>query len=148
VVKRNAIAVLLGFVALWPLAHRGLVARLGIDPWKLSGFAMYATPSLPVLVSLVVPERAGPAPLDEAALPAWVKAELDRFRVERLALGRLREPAAEARALLVARQNLSSLAVLVQKSTLDADTGRITTSTERYVYDRSLLDGGQPSRRR
>jgi hypothetical protein len=148
VVRRNALVALLAFVALWPLVHRGLVARFGIDPWKLSGFAMYATPSLPVLVVPVVPGRGRDTPLDEASLPAWVRSDLDRFRVERLALGSLREPTAEGRALLAARPDLASVAILVQRSTLEPGSARIATSVERFVYDRAAPSGERGGRPR
>ncbi len=41
---RVALALLLLFAA-WPLAHRTLVVRHGINPWKLYGWAMYCMPS-------------------------------------------------------------------------------------------------------
>jgi hypothetical protein len=139
-VRRNALVALLAFVALWPLVHRGLVALYGIDPWKLSGFAMYSTPSLPVVAVAVTAGRDGPVPIDESSLPAWVRSGLERFRVERLALGTLREPDREARAILAARPDLSSVGILVQKSALDPRTAVIANTTERYVYDRASLD--------
>jgi hypothetical protein len=140
VVKRNAVAALLGLVAIWPVAHRLLVARLEIDPWKLGGFAMYATPTLPVLVAVLAPQAGRLAPLDEASLPGEARARLDRFRVERVALGRLREPREAARAILAARPDLHGLVVLVQRTTLDPRSARTKTSTGRFVYDREGLE--------
>jgi hypothetical protein len=135
-VKRNALLALLLFVALWPIGQRWLVARYGIDPWKLGAFAMYATPNLPVLVVAVGSGPRGIAVVDEATLPPWVRQRLDRFRVERLALGRLRDPADVGRLLLQARPDLTSVAILVQRSTLDPATARIAVATPRYVYAR------------
>lgn len=139
-VKRNAVAALLGFVTLWPLAQRALVSRFEIDPWKLGGFAMYATPTLPVLVAVLAPQAGRLAPLDEASLPREARARLDRFRVERVALGRLREPRDAARAILAERPDLHGLVLLVQRTTLDPRTARTSASTERFVYDRSVLE--------
>ena len=139
-VKRNGAAALLGFVALWPLAQRALVARFEIDPWKLGGFAMYATPSLPVLVAVLAPEAGRLAVLDESSLPADVRVRLDRFRVERVALGRLREPRDAARAILAARPELHGVVLVVQRTTLDPRTARTRATSERFVYDRSLLE--------
>jgi hypothetical protein len=127
-------------VALWPLAQRALVARYEIDPWKLGGFAMHATPSLPVLVAIFAPESGRLVLLDESSLPASVRARLDRFRVERVALGRLREPRDVARAILAARPGLAGLVVVVQRTTLDPRTARTTASSERFVYDREGLE--------
>jgi hypothetical protein len=144
VVKRNAVAALLAFVAIWPIAHRALVARYEIDPWKLGGFAMYATPTLPVLLGVLVEgegEGAGRlVPLDESSLPLAARARLDRFRVERVALGRLREPRDAARAILAARPDLHGLVVLVQRTTLDPRSARTVASTQRFVYDRAVLE--------
>lgn len=140
--KRNAVVALLLAVALWPLAHRMLVARYGIDPWKLGAYAMYATPNLPVLVAAVGTTPAGDTVLiDEAALPAWVRVRLDRFRVERGALGTLRDTADVGALLLAARPDLASVGILIQSSRLDAATARITVATPRFVHTR---DGRAP----
>lgn len=133
---RNAIVALLLFVALWPFAHRMLVARYGIDPWKLGAFAMYATPNLPVLVAAVGTTAAGTTLIDESTLPVWVRRDLDRFRVERAALGTLRDPEAIGRALLAARPDVTSVGILIQRSTLDPTTATIRVATPRYVYTR------------
>jgi hypothetical protein len=139
-VKRAAVASVIGFVALWPLVQHGLVARYAIDPWKLSGFAMYTTPSLPILLVLLVPRDGRLVPLDEATLPPSTREALDRFRVERAALGRLRAPEDVARAVLDTSPDLQAVVVLVQRTTLDRRTARTVASTERYSYDRSMLD--------
>jgi len=134
--KRNAIAALLAIVALWPAAHRVLVARYGIDPWKLGAFAMYATPNLPVLVAVVGTTTSGTTVIDEAALPVWVRRDLDRFRVERAALGTLRDPEDVGRAILAARPDVTSVGILIQRTTLDPATATIRVATPRYVYTR------------
>ncbi len=136
-VKRTAIVALLAAVALWPLAHRALVARYGIDPWKLGGFAMYATPNLPVLVAAVgTIASGGTIMIDEATLPVWVRRDLDRFRVERAALGTLRDPEDVGRMLLAARPDVASVGILIQRTTLDPATATIRVATPRYVYTR------------
>lgn len=134
--KRNAIVALLASLALWPFAHRALVARYGIDPWKLGAFAMYATPNLPVLVAAVGTTPSGTSLIDEETLPVWVRRHLDRFRVERAALGTLRDPEDVGRALLAARPDLTSVGILIQRSTLDPATATIEVATPRYVYTR------------
>jgi hypothetical protein len=60
--------------------------------------------------------------------------------VERVALGRLREPRDAARTILAARPELHGVVVVVQRTTLDRRTARTTASSERFVYDRSLLE--------
>jgi hypothetical protein len=134
--KRTAVVAILLAVALWPLGHRVLVARYGIDPWKLGAFAMYATPNLPVLMAAVGTSSQGTAVVDENALPPWVRQRLDRFRAERGALGTLRDPADVGALLLSARPELTSVAILIQRTTLDPATARIKVATPRYVYER------------
>ena len=138
-VKRNVAVSLLLFALLWPFAQRTLVARFGMDPWKLAGFAMYAAPSLPVLVAVFVPLDGRLVLVDEATLPDPVRARLDRFRVERLALGRLREPEDVARALLAARPDASGVMIVVQRTDLDRHSARTVSAEEIFSYDRSML---------
>jgi hypothetical protein len=116
------------------------VARFQIDLWKLGGFAMYATPTLPVLVAVFAPQAGRLVLLDESSLPAEVRARLDRFCVERAALGRLREPRDAARAILAARPDLHGVVLVVQRTTLDPRTARTRAERQRFVYDRELLD--------
>jgi hypothetical protein len=138
-VKRRIALALLAFAALWPLAHRALVAAFGTDPWKLGGFAMYAQPSLPVLVALFVPADGHLALVDEATLPADVRDRLDRFRRERVALGRLREPADVARALLDARPDAVGVTIVVQRTDLDPRSARTVAHRDLFVYDRGAF---------
>lgn len=134
--KRRLALALLAFVAAWPLVHRALVARFELDPWKHAGFAMYAAPSLPVLAAVLAPEAGALVLLDEESLPAGARAALERFRVERLALGRLRQPDDVARAVLAARPELAGVAVQVQRTTLDPRSARMRRASESYFYDR------------
>lgn len=138
-VKRNAALALLAFVALWPLAHRGLVARTGMDPWKLGGFAMYASPTFPVLVGVFVPQEGSLALLEESSLPAEARAVLERFRTQRAALGRLREPTDVARAVLAVRSEIPAVTIVVQRTALDPRSARTVTSRQLYGYERSLF---------
>ena len=131
--RAPSFAAIVALVALWPLAHRGLVAAYEIDPWKLGGFAMYTT----YQTSLVVFFRAGPdglRPIDETALPAPVRAELERFRARRSALGTWVAPDAAARALHAVRPELASLVVVVQRLWLDRETARIASEKHGYAY--------------
>jgi hypothetical protein len=135
--KRNIIAGLLLFVALWAVAHRALVVRHGVDPWKLGAFAMYATANLPVLVAAVgTSPQKGTTVIDETTLPPWVRDRLDRFHLERGALGTLRDPADVGQLLLATRPDLTAVTILIQRSTLDPATARIDVATPRYVYQR------------
>jgi hypothetical protein len=133
---------LLTFVALWPLAHRGLVAHFDVNPWKLSGFAMYTTPTPPILVVLMIEDSTRPAalrPLREADLPAHTREALDDFRRTRHALGHLTRPDAAARSVLRARQGLAHVLVVVQRMWLDPATATMDSDKQTYLYDRSAV---------
>lgn len=137
--RRTAVVAVLAWVALWPLVHRALVARYELSPWKLSSFAMYSSPHPPILVALLVPSDGRLVPLDETALPTLARTELDRFRVERHVLGRLREPDDLARTVLAARPELPTLLIVVQRTWLDPATAHVESASEQYGYDRTVL---------
>lgn len=135
--KRTLAIAILVLVGLWPLAHRVLVARYGSSPWKLGAFAMYATPTLPVLIGLFRKEDEQLILIDEHELPAHAARVLDRFRRERVALGRLRGPPDEvADAVLLALPDVDLLVVLEQRIWLDRETARIASEKEHFVYRR------------
>jgi hypothetical protein len=123
-------------VALWPFAHRVAVARLDVNPWKLAGWAMYATPTPPVMVAIFEPVPGGWALVDRLALPPAAQAVVDRFERERHAIGDLRTPDDAARAVLAARGDLAEIAVVVERMRLDPSTARMTSRKARYHYDR------------
>ena len=50
--KQRLTLLALGVFAVWPLVHRGLVARYDITPWKFMGFAMYCVPKMQPLVEV------------------------------------------------------------------------------------------------
>jgi hypothetical protein len=126
-------------VALWPLAHRGLVAWQNVHPWKLGGFAMY-TSYATTHVALFEPRSVGLALIDERTLAPDVQRALQAFRGERGALGRLRSPDDLARRVFDSRPDLANLVVVIQRSWLDPSTARIASSKDVIPYERS--DGG------
>ena len=140
---RQRIAIgLLVFVAAWPLAHRALVARFDVNPWKLSGFAMYTTATPPVLVVLMVEDPTPPAalrPLDEVGLPADTRDAIDAFRRDRHALGRLVSPDTAAQSVLHARPDLDHVLVVVQRMWLDPSTASMDSEKQNYLYDRTAI---------
>ncbi|MGH0035643.1 MAG: hypothetical protein ACQGVK_11515 [Myxococcota bacterium] len=130
-----AAALVVGFVAFWPLVHRGAVAWLDIHPWKLCGFAMYTTYST-THVALFEPRAGGLALIDERTLPPLVQRELLAFRGERGALGALRSPDDLARRVFDARPDLRNLLVVVQRSWLDPATAHIASEKDLIPYER------------
>jgi len=128
--KRRLVLAFLVFIAVWPLAHRLLVAAVEIDPWRLGGWAMYCTPKLRVEVALV-PERAGrPIDLD---LPRPIREAANRFAERRAALGRFMDPSELAREAL-GRLDADSVVVTIQRDRLDPQTNRIVGKREYFRY--------------
>lgn len=129
--RRLILALLVGF-ALWPLVHRGLVARYEVSPWRLGGWAMYCTPKLAVEVA-VVPEVAG-QPV-ELELPASLRERATRFARRRAELGRLVDSqtlAAHALETLAIEQ----VVITIERRRLDPGTGRIAGTREYFRYRR------------
>ena len=134
--KPQIVAAVLLWIALWPLAHRALVARFDANPWKFAGWAMYTVPTLPVPLALFAGGDAGGVYLDERKLPPKLQETMERFRHERSALGTLRRPDDLARVAFEARSDLDELFVVVQKLSVDRQTARITASRQTYSYRR------------
>jgi len=131
-------AALVLLVALWPLAQRALVLRTGSDPWRLGGFAMYATYQSTQVAFFRV-EPGGLRLVDESTLGGAARAEILRFRRMRSALGRMASPDAAVRALVAARPELEHVVVVVQRLWLDPATGRVASEKQVLPYL-----GGEP----
>lgn len=138
--RTRLVAAILGMAALWPLVHRGLVARFDWNPWKLGGFAMYA--ARPIALAALFEAKGGHLQtVDESALPAGARGALAEFRSERQTWGQLRRPDDVARAVFAARPELEHLLVVVQRLELD-DTGHVASEKTSYLYDRQGLETG------
>jgi hypothetical protein len=136
--KRVTLGLLL-FIAAWPLVHRVLVMRFEVNPWKLGGFAMYASVVPPLRVTVFHDTAQGVVPLDERRLPAPVRQRLRRFRIERHALGQFRSADDTGRSILSALPELEWVVISVQRLTLDPETARMRASRKRYRYQQPLL---------
>jgi hypothetical protein len=125
-------------VALWPIAHRQLVTRFDVNPWKLYGFAMYCTPHG---LSIELIDRSQPQlrKLDPASLPPRARLALDRFAIRRGTLGKLQPPDAMAREVLRALPEVRNLSVAVTVVSLPAGASHVAPRTEIYGYTRDAL---------
>ena len=126
--RARAVVVLLFLVAAWPYAHRVLVERYHLDPWRYFGFAMYCYPKSDVSVGFFVPDQGGLRVVPRAAVPEDVERELRRYRNERRTDGSL-EPERIARGL---KASLGAQTLLVQVRHLHFDT-RSASFRERVV---------------
>ncbi len=132
--KRAIVGFVLVWAGLWPLAHRALVARYDVNPWKLSGWAMYATPKPPVVVAAFSLSEDGLAILDERRMRPRVRHALDQFRVRRHALGKLAEPNQAGAAILNNHPELTAIVIMVQTYSLDPETALMTSVLDQYAY--------------
>ena len=87
----------------------------------------------------------GLVPIDELALSEPALRTLRRFRIERHALGDLREPDDVGRALLEARPDLDWVVIAVQRMILERGSARMTSKRRQYVYEREGPEPGNPS---
>ena len=134
--RAHAFVAIVLWVAFWPLAHRALVVESGGDPWRLGGFAMYATYQS-TQVALFRVEPGGLRRVDDAKLPREAALAFRDYRQRRSALGRLASPDAALRAVHEARPDLRHLVLVVQRLWLDPETARIASEKEIHAY----LDG-------
>lgn len=135
----RVILAVVGFVAIWPLLHRGIVAAYDVNPWKLGGFAMYTTPTPPVLAVAFEPRGDDGVPIRNENLPLVAQLAHRDFEGRRWVLGELHRPDGFAREVLRARPELGEVIVLVQRMVLDPSSARMESRTVHYTYDRNGL---------
>jgi len=130
--KRRAVMVFLVCLAVWPLAHRFLVTRFEISPWRLGGWAMYCTPKLRVEVG-IVPESNG-KPIAKK-LPEELQTEASDFVQRRAVLGRFADPRSLALNALD-KVDADSVVITIQHNRLDPRTDTIVGRREYFRYRR------------
>lgn len=135
--KRRVVAVALAVFAAWPLAHRVIVARYDVSPWRFFGWAMYCQPKIPIAVDVRVRIDGAVLPLADASGDAG---ELMRRRFEfaqrRQTWGELLPPDDLAGHILGALPQGEGVEVVVSRLVLDPATSRLTARTESYEYVR------------
>lgn len=132
--KRRIVFSALLVLAVWPLAHRALVARYEISPWRLFGWAMYCQPKLSLEVGTVA-ERGG-VPFDVEIPDSVIRARA-RFGEMRVALGRLVSPADLARLMLTELPEADRAVVVIQRNRLDPASARIVGRREYFRFERA-----------
>lgn len=134
--KRGIATGVLIALAIWPCAHRLLVARLDLNPWRFFGWAMYCQPNLRPIVRIAA-EPGG----ESAIVPNGTTAEaLDRFLRERHVWGRLRQPDRLAEIVLLEHPDFSAVEIVVERRRLEAGTGRLGTVRDVYRYRRTAAE--------
>jgi len=132
-VKRRAVAALLVGVAVWPLLHHGFVRATGANPWRLFGWAMYATPEPVVEVSVELRRHGSTLgrPLSKRARDLR-----DRFAARRSSFGRAATGESLGRAILAAEPHADQVEVAIRTWRLDRTTARLRIDEERRVFPR------------
>ncbi len=136
--RRVGVLAVLALVALWPLAHRAIVARYDVNPWKLGGFAMYTTYRT-WQVGLFDAKGKQLRPIDPRSLPVSARQAILDFRAQRSAIGTFARPTAMARAVFDARPDLDRMLVVVERFALDPETGRIAAEQRHHPFLREAL---------
>ena len=132
--KRRVVVVFFALFALWPLAHRGLVAAYDANPWKLAGWAMYTRPHFPSRVELIGLRGGEEQTITE--LTPWERTLLDEYVERRYTLGDLASPGDLAEALLERLAGDEAIAVRVTTRYFDLSSARIRERVQRLEFRR------------
>lgn len=119
------------FVALWPFAHLGLVARYEIDPWEFFGWAMYSQPAARVQIRVDV-ERDGTRK-GLRAMGALREAIREQAR-RRTALGRLASHDPLARRVLQSDPGIDAAWIVERRVYLDEETARLAGDERETLF--------------
>ena len=123
----------LAAVLVWPLVHLALVARVGIDPWELFGWAMYSKPAARVQLAVDV-ERAG------RLVPLRAIGKLRRrvadYARARTALGRFAQPDDLLRAIFESDPSIEAVELVLRDVSLDLDSALLVARDERLRFER------------
>jgi hypothetical protein len=142
--RARTAVVLLALLAVWPYAHRVLVERHHLDPWRYFGFAMYCYPKNDVAVGFFVPVEGSLQMVPRAAVSEDIERGLRRFRTERRTRGSL-EPQAIARGLQ-ASLAVPELLVQVRQLHYDVASASFRERVVDYLYRGSDPPSVRPHR--
>lgn len=134
--KQRLVVAMLAVLAAWPLAHRALVVRYDLDPWRFFGWAMYCTPKLPATISLFAIEDGVRQPVEIRSLSRDGRRAIAVLRRRRSLWGTLASPDRAGQALLAARPDAEAVEVVVSKLYLNPTTASIDTHVETHRFAR------------
>ena len=134
--KQRLVVAMLAVLAAWPLAHRALVVRYDLDPWRFFGWAMYCTPKLPATISLFAIEDGVRQPVEIRSLSRDGRRAIAVLRRRRSLWGTLASPDRAGQALLAARPDAEAVEVVVSKLYLNPATASIDTHVETHRFVR------------
>ncbi len=118
--KRGLVATLIALYILWIPVHFLVAQRFEINPWKLCGLAMYATPQPRVAITLFEVREGGLEPL-------WIEARVQDqqlyldYMERRRQLGHLAPPDGLAEHLFALKPDVDHLAIVITRTAMNAD---------------------------
>jgi hypothetical protein len=129
----RALRTLAVIVVLWPGVQHVYVRAFDANPWRLAGWAMYATAAPLVDVAVTLELRSGPVRLEGRTLDPESARHLRQFRVWRRDLGSWVEPDGLAEQLWRREPSATGVRVDVERLALDGASGRLVCS--RTAFD-------------
>jgi hypothetical protein len=135
--KKRILFAILGLLAIWPLVHVVLVARLELDPWRFCGFAEYATPSEYQQIFMIELRGDMEVHLHHSWFTRDTRDVYRRYRKQRTTFGKLAPPHELAEAILAERPDIEGLKILLARDRISAETSHsVTTPATAFVYRR------------
>jgi len=132
-IRRAAMCAVVLFVAIWPLAHAGLVARYHLDAWEFFGWSMYARPAARVQVRVDV-ERDG----ETRRLRAMgdQRRRVRNYARRATALGALADPEPFAREIFSWDPSIAAVTIVTREVILDPESTMLVGHEARRRIER------------
>ena len=138
--RQKAVLSVLVALVVWPLIHIFLVHQFDVNPWKLAGWGMYATPFTPgPRVHLYELGEGEPRRLELREVvdeSVEIRESLSEFLKRRAVFGRLAEPE-ELAQLVLAEREVAHLLVRVETRFIDGKTGERKEKAADYPYSQA-----------
>ena len=128
--KRRAVGIFLIAFAVWPLVHFSLTQRYDVSPWKLFGWGMYCVPGAMKTVRIMALTDRGMRTLNFQTYTPEERKWVDRFRMNRQALGLLASPERLAQGMLELRPEYDGVVIAVLTLSLNRETAHLNVGHE------------------
>ena len=123
------------FVFVWPFAHHILAERIGFNPWKGFGFAMYCTPPPQVDLQVAIQDNQGTRLLPLGMSPAAIQLQVRQFRADRELWGKLKTPDSLAAGIRVWQPQAEAVFVRLRTLHFKAGEDRWVEQREDFKYE-------------
>lgn len=136
--RRKVMLTIVAFVLGWPVAHAGLVARYGIDPWEFFGWSMYALPAPRIQIRVEV-ERDG----ETHALRAMgdLRRRVQAFARRRTAFGTLAPTVSLAQEIFAEDSTIDAVIIMTREITLDPVSTLLVGREASHRHERTRRNG-------